>query len=163
MAQWVGVQGRPRVAIKSKNTLTCSGPPREPQTANEKLFVSISTRRLAESVEGLNSSLALASGDLWPKTCGPIYRPALSLKGFKPKPVVSNIFQAATNFETQFKLSTPFRNFPVRHMKCSCVFTIENHSDSKITYDITMPKKNSYIKFMHMTASVKETYPCRLE
>jgi len=25
------------------------------------------TRRLAESVEGLNSSLALAAGDLWPK------------------------------------------------------------------------------------------------
>jgi len=37
----------------------------------------MSTRRLAESVEGSNSSLALAAGDLWPKrprqyvgTCG---------------------------------------------------------------------------------------------
>jgi len=27
----------------------------------------MSTRRLAESVEGLKSSLALAAGDLWPK------------------------------------------------------------------------------------------------
>jgi len=27
----------------------------------------MSTRRLAESVEGLNSCLALAAGDLWPK------------------------------------------------------------------------------------------------
>jgi len=27
----------------------------------------MSTRRLAESVESLNSSLALAAGDLWPK------------------------------------------------------------------------------------------------
>ena len=27
----------------------------------------MSTRRLAESIEGLNSSLALAAGDLWPK------------------------------------------------------------------------------------------------
>jgi len=27
----------------------------------------MSTRRLAESVEGLNSSLALAAGDLWQK------------------------------------------------------------------------------------------------
>jgi len=32
-----------------------------------KTFFSISTRRLAESVEGLNSSLALAAGELWPK------------------------------------------------------------------------------------------------
>jgi len=32
----------------------------------------MSTRRLAESVEGLNSSLALAVGDLWPKKCWPI-------------------------------------------------------------------------------------------
>jgi len=42
---------------------------------------------------------------------------------FKPKPVVFNIFQVATHFETQFDLSTSFRNFPVRHMKCSCVCT----------------------------------------
>ena len=39
---------------------------------NEKLFFSMSTRRLAESVEGLNSSLALAVGDLWPKKGRPI-------------------------------------------------------------------------------------------
>jgi len=32
----------------------------------------MSTRRLAESVEGLNSSLALAAGDLWPKKGRPI-------------------------------------------------------------------------------------------
>ena len=34
---------------------------------NKKRFFSMSTRRLAESVEGLNSSLALAAGNLWPK------------------------------------------------------------------------------------------------
>ena len=39
------------------------------------------TRRLAESVEGLNISLALAAGDLWPKKCEPIYWLAWSLKG----------------------------------------------------------------------------------
>jgi len=39
----------------------------------------MSTRRLAESVEGLSSFLALAAGDLWPKKCGPIYWPARSL------------------------------------------------------------------------------------
>ena len=43
----------------------------------------MSTRRLAESVEGLNSSLALAAGDLWPKKGEPIYWLARSLKGFK--------------------------------------------------------------------------------
>jgi len=81
---------------------------------------------------------------------------------FKPKPVVFNIFQGATHFETQFNLLTPFQKVPVRHMKCSCVCTIENH-DSKITYDITMPNKNSFIKFIHMTASVRETQPCVLQ
>jgi len=38
MAHWVGAQGRPKVAKKSKNTPTCGGPPREPQTENEKYF-----------------------------------------------------------------------------------------------------------------------------
>ena len=43
-------------------------------------------------------------------------------------------------------------------MKCSCVCTIENHNDYKITYDITaMLNKDSFIKFMHMAASVKGT------
>jgi len=32
----------------------------------------MSTRRLAESVEGLNSSLALVAGELWPKKGWPI-------------------------------------------------------------------------------------------
>jgi len=41
-------------------------------TENEKRFFSMSTRRLAESVEGLNSSLALAAGDFWPKKGRPI-------------------------------------------------------------------------------------------
>jgi len=29
------------------------------------------TKRLAESVEGLNSSIAIAAGKLWPKLCRP--------------------------------------------------------------------------------------------
>jgi len=37
------------------------------------------TRRLAESVEGLNSFLALAAGDLWPKKG----RPTAAVKGLK--------------------------------------------------------------------------------
>jgi len=43
----------------------------------------MSTRRLAESVEGLNSSLALAAGVLWPNKGEPIYWLAWSLKKLK--------------------------------------------------------------------------------
>jgi len=38
--------------------------PREPQTQNEKMFFSISTSRLAESIDGLNSFLAQSAGEL---------------------------------------------------------------------------------------------------
>ena len=58
MTQWVGVQGQVKVAKKRKNTPTCSGPPTEPQTETENSFFSISSRRLAESENGLDSSLA---------------------------------------------------------------------------------------------------------
>jgi len=37
-----------------------------------KTFFSMSTTRLAEPIEGLNSSLALAARDLWPKKGRPI-------------------------------------------------------------------------------------------
>ena len=39
----------------------------------QKIFFSMSTRRLAESVEGLNSSLALGAGDLSPKKGEPMH------------------------------------------------------------------------------------------
>jgi len=42
-------------------------------------------------------------------------------------------------------------------MKCSCFCTIENHNDYKITYDITVLNQDSFVKFMHMAASVRET------
>ena len=38
MAQWIGVQGQVKMAKKSKNTPTCSGPPIEPQTENRFFF-----------------------------------------------------------------------------------------------------------------------------
>jgi len=65
VAQWVGAQGQVKVVKKSKNTPICSGPPSEPQTENEKHFFSISSRRRAESVYGLSSSLAQSAGELW--------------------------------------------------------------------------------------------------
>jgi len=42
-------------------------------------------------------------------------------------------------------------------MKYSCIFTIENHNDYKIMYDITLLNQDSFVKFMHMAASVRET------
>jgi len=83
MGQLAGAQGQVKVAKKMQNTPTCDVPPSKRQTKNKKIFFSMSTRRLAESEEGLNSSLALAAGDLWPKKGEPIYWLARSLKGFK--------------------------------------------------------------------------------
>jgi len=60
MAQWVGAQGQVKVA---ENTPTCGVPTRKPPPKT-KIFFSISTARLAESVEGLNSSLAQSPGEL---------------------------------------------------------------------------------------------------
>jgi len=41
--------------------------PQKTSNPKRKFFFSILTPRLAESVEGLNSSLALAAGNLWLK------------------------------------------------------------------------------------------------
>jgi len=34
---------------------------------------------------------------------------------------------------------------------------MENHNDLKITYDITMLNKDSFIEMIHMSASLRET------
>jgi len=34
---------------------------------------------------------------------------------------------------------------------------MENHNDYKITYDITVLNQDSFVKFMHLAASVRET------
>jgi len=61
MAQWVGAQGQVTVA---ENTPTCGVPPENPPLKTKIFFFSILTARLAESVEGLNSSLAQSPGEL---------------------------------------------------------------------------------------------------
>ena len=67
-----------------------------------------------------------------------------------------NLFYVATHFATHFNLMTPPK-FLFRHMECSCVCTIK----IAITYNITMLNKESFIKFMHMAASVRDT--CRIQ
>jgi len=61
MAQWVGAQGQVKVA---KNTPTCGVAPENPPAKTKNVFFSISTTRLAKSIEGLNSSLAQSPGEL---------------------------------------------------------------------------------------------------
>ena len=63
MGQWVGAQGRPKMAYFSKTCPLCDVTSRKPHR-NRKSFFSILTTRLAESVEGLNSSLAQSPGEL---------------------------------------------------------------------------------------------------
>jgi len=69
LAHWIGVQGQSKL-VKNKKTLPlCELLPGEALTQIKKLFL-IEPRRLA--VEGLNTSLAAAAGELWPKKCRPL-------------------------------------------------------------------------------------------
>jgi len=63
MGQLVGAQDRPKVANISKTFPLCKVTSRKPPES-KKNFFSTSTTGLAESVEGLNSSLAQSSGEL---------------------------------------------------------------------------------------------------
>jgi len=81
MGQCVGAQGQPKMAKIFKTCPLCDVTSRKPPTETENCFFCILTRTLAESVEGLNNSLALASGDLWQKKSAPICWLARSLKG----------------------------------------------------------------------------------
>jgi len=64
MGQWVGARGRPKVAKISKTCPLCDVTSRKAPTETEKFFFSILTTRLAESVDGLDSSLAQSAGEL---------------------------------------------------------------------------------------------------
>jgi len=61
MARWVGVQDQTKLAKNSKTRPLVTS-----HTEDHKLKTE--TRRLPESVLGLNSSLA--AGDVWPKNAG---------------------------------------------------------------------------------------------
>jgi len=64
MVQWVGVQGQVKVAQTKQKHLHLLRSPRNTPTENEKVFFSISTKRLAESVEGLNEQFSRSIA--WP-------------------------------------------------------------------------------------------------
>jgi len=71
MAHWIGVQGQSKLVKNSKTPPLCHVPSGESQT-QIKHFLLIETGRLVASVEGLNSSLAMAAGELLPKKCQPL-------------------------------------------------------------------------------------------
>ena len=64
MAHWDGALGQAKMAKLTQKHPACDVLPRKAQTQNEKFCFSILTTRLAEFVEGLNSSLAQSPGEL---------------------------------------------------------------------------------------------------
>jgi len=68
MAIWTGAQGLSKWFKNSKSCPLCDVTKRKPHT-EIKYFFKIETRRLAESVEGLSSFLAIEVGELLTKMC----------------------------------------------------------------------------------------------
>ena len=64
MAHWDGAQGQAKMAKKTQKHPYFWRSPQKNSNPKRKIFFSILTTRLAGSVEGLNSSLALAAGEL---------------------------------------------------------------------------------------------------
>jgi len=65
MAQWVVVQGQVKVAKKKAKTPPLAAvPPANSKPKTKIVFFSISSRRLAESEDGLDNSLAQSGGEL---------------------------------------------------------------------------------------------------
>jgi len=65
MAHWIGAQGQVKLAKKTQEYPHLWRYPQRTPNPKRKTFFSISTTRLAESVDGLNSSLAQSAGELW--------------------------------------------------------------------------------------------------
>ena len=64
MPQWIWVQGQVKVAKKTQKHRHLWRSPQRTPNRKRKTFFSISTRRLAESVDGLDSSLTQSPGEL---------------------------------------------------------------------------------------------------
>jgi len=63
MAHWIGAQSRLNWVKNSKPCLLWRHQEKTPHV-NQTIFVLIETSRLAESVDGLNSSVAIVAGKL---------------------------------------------------------------------------------------------------
>jgi len=83
MACWVGAQGQVKLGQNGKNMPLLWHHPQKKTNPKTKIF-SIWTRRLAESVEGLNSSLAQLAGKKWCCKALPKQWHSQDLKGKPP-------------------------------------------------------------------------------
>jgi len=63
MAHWISSQGQVKGVKNSKTCLLCDVTKRNPPPKSNNLFL-IESIRLAESVDGLNSSVAIVAGEL---------------------------------------------------------------------------------------------------
>jgi len=63
MAHWISAQGQLKWVKDSKTCLLCDVTKRKPPPKSNNVFFS-RNRRLAESVDGLNSSVAIVAGEL---------------------------------------------------------------------------------------------------
>jgi len=72
LAHWISAQGLIKLAIKTQKHPYLWRPSKWTPNPNLKLFFSVETRSLAESVDGLNASLAAAAGELWLKEHRPL-------------------------------------------------------------------------------------------
>jgi len=78
MAHWIDAQGPSKLVKNSTTCLLCDVTNRKLHTQIKYIYFLIETRRLAESVEGWSSSLAIEAGELLTNMCRPMYRPARS-------------------------------------------------------------------------------------
>jgi len=67
MAHWDSAQSQAKMDKITQKHPYLWRSPQKTWNPKQKIFFSMSIRSPAESVEGLNSSLALVAGDLWPK------------------------------------------------------------------------------------------------
>jgi len=65
MTRWVGAQDQVTSATKARKHASIVTSPTQNPKPKTKIFFLKYTRRLADSVDGLNSSLAPSFGELW--------------------------------------------------------------------------------------------------
>ena len=64
MAHWDGAQGKAKMAKITQKRPYLWRSPQKSSNTKQNIFFSILTKRLGESLEGLNSSLAQSPGEL---------------------------------------------------------------------------------------------------
>jgi len=90
LAHWIGVQGQSKLVKNPKTPPLCELLPGEPLTQIKKVIFLIEPRRLSASVEGLNTSLAAAAGELWPKMFRSLKWLAWALKGLRVEVIIES-------------------------------------------------------------------------